>query len=90
MMMEESQLGQVLDPAFGSYWHENLTDKLAEAAWTKFQEIEAIGGIETYLSNGQYNADIEAATAARAERDAPILGVSLHPAKDVKMPELRK
>lgn len=89
LMMEESHLGQVQDVAYGSYFHERLTEDLAQAAWTKFQSIEAIGGIETYLMNGTFKADCDAGTANRNARNAPILGVTLHPSKDAPSPEVR-
>lgn len=89
MMMEESHLGQVKDPAFGSYFHERLTEDLAQSAWAKFQSIEAAGGVEAYRNSGDYDANLETARAKRDERDAPILGVTLHPAPDVRKPEVR-
>lgn len=39
----ESHLGQVTDPAAGSYYIEQLTDQLAEKAWEKFQEYDRAG-----------------------------------------------
>ena len=90
MMMEESHLGHVTDPAYGSYFHESLTDKLAKAAWMKFQSIEAQGGIEAYISAGTLSADIKAATEERAARDAPIVGVTLHPAPPLRDAKVRK
>ena len=44
LLLEESNLGQVLDPAGGSWFVEDLTEQLAEAAWANFQQIEANGG----------------------------------------------
>lgn len=44
LLLEESHLGQVLDPAGGSWFVEDLTRSVAEQAWTHFQEIEAAGG----------------------------------------------
>lgn len=44
LLLEESHLGQVLDPAGGSWFVEDLTRQVAEQAWTHFQEIEAAGG----------------------------------------------
>jgi len=44
LLMEESHLGQVQDPASGSYTHETLTHELAKTAWGIFQEIESLGG----------------------------------------------
>jgi methylmalonyl-CoA mutase len=44
LLLEESHLGQVLDPAGGSWFVEDLTAQLAEQAWTHFQQIESRGG----------------------------------------------
>jgi methylmalonyl-CoA mutase len=89
LMMEESRLGQVQDAAYGSYFHERLTEDLAQAAWSKFQQIEAGGGIEPYLTSGAFKADCEAGAAARGDRNEPVLGVTLHPSNDVPTPEVR-
>jgi len=70
MMMEESHLGQVQDAAFGSYFHERMTDSLAQEAWKIFQHIEAGGDVVERLN---------AALDARKAKNDPILGVTLHP-----------
>jgi methylmalonyl-CoA mutase len=44
LLLEESHLGRVLDPAGGSWFVEDLTEQLAEKAWGHFQQIEAQGG----------------------------------------------
>ena len=44
LLLEESHLGRVLDPAGGSWFVEDLTEQLAEQAWKHFQDIEARGG----------------------------------------------
>jgi methylmalonyl-CoA mutase len=44
LLLEESHLGRVLDPAAGSWFVEDLTERLAEQAWEHFQQIEAHGG----------------------------------------------
>lgn len=44
LLMQESHLGHVTDPAGGSYTHETLTYELAKTAWTLFQDMEARGG----------------------------------------------
>ncbi|AFM17252.1 methylmalonyl-CoA mutase, heterodimeric type, beta chain [Mycolicibacterium chubuense NBB4] len=44
LLLEESHLGRVLDPAGGSWFVEDLTRSLAEQAWEHFQQIEAAGG----------------------------------------------
>lgn len=45
VLMEESSLGRVDDPASGSWHLDHRTRDLAEAAWAEFQMIEAEGGI---------------------------------------------
>ena len=45
LLREESHLGQVQDPAAGSYYLETLTDTLAREAWALFQQIQAAGGL---------------------------------------------
>ncbi len=44
LLMEESHLGQVSDPASGSYTHETLSQNIAQSAWGLFQDIERRGG----------------------------------------------
>ena len=44
LLLEESHVGRVLDPAGGSWFVEDLTRRLAEEAWKHFQDIEARGG----------------------------------------------
>lgn len=44
LLLEESHVGRVLDPAGGSWFVEDLTEQLAESAWAFFQQIEAQGG----------------------------------------------
>ena len=44
LLLEESHIGRVLDPAGGSWFVEDLTEQLAEQAWKHFQDIESRGG----------------------------------------------
>jgi methylmalonyl-CoA mutase len=44
LLLEESHVGRVLDPAGGSWHVEDLTRHLAEQAWKHFQDIESRGG----------------------------------------------
>ena len=44
LLLEESHIGRVLDPAGGSWFVEDLTEALAEQAWKHFQDIESRGG----------------------------------------------
>ena len=44
LLLEESNIGRVLDPAGGSWYVEDLTEALAQRAWGHFQAIETRGG----------------------------------------------
>jgi methylmalonyl-CoA mutase len=83
VLLEESRLAGVIDPAGGSWYVERLTDELAQAAWAWFQEIERAGGVVSALRSG-FVADRLAETwAARsanlADRTDAITGVSEFP-----------
>ncbi|MEY9845344.1 methylmalonyl-CoA mutase [Streptacidiphilus sp. BW17] len=83
ILLEESHLGRVTDPAGGSWYVEQLTDELAHAAWAFFQELERAGGQEAALRSGMVADRIAATWAARgkklARRKEPITGVSEFP-----------
>ncbi|OWY79706.1 methylmalonyl-CoA mutase small subunit [Rhodococcus sp. BUPNP1] len=68
LLLEESNLGRVLDPAAGSWYVEELTAQIAEKAWGFFQEIEAAGGYRAALESGLI-AERVAQTRARRESD---------------------
>src|ERR1700751_1089470 len=44
LLLEESHVGRVLDPAGGSWFVEDLTEQLAQQAWEPFQTIQSRGG----------------------------------------------
>jgi len=52
VLKEECSGDRVVDPVGGSWYVENLTSELAEAAWNLFQEIEKIGGMTAALKAG--------------------------------------
>jgi methylmalonyl-CoA mutase len=83
LLIEESHLAAVVDPAAGSWFVESLTDRLADAAWKVFQGVEEKGGIEAALADGSIADDLEAAWNQRlaeiGTRRAPITGVSEFP-----------
>ncbi|MFE9724954.1 methylmalonyl-CoA mutase small subunit [Streptomyces sp. NPDC005794] len=86
ILMEESHLARVTDPAGGSWYVERLTDELAAAAWSFFQEIERAGGQAAALRSGMVQERLAATWAARskdlARRKEPVTGVSEFPALD--------
>jgi methylmalonyl-CoA mutase len=83
ILVEESHLARVIDPAGGSWYVEQLTDELARAGWVWFQEIERAGGQAAALRSGLVRERIAATWAAReadlAHRREPITGVSEFP-----------
>ena len=83
ILVEESHLARVIDPAGGSWYVESLTDELARAAWAWFQEIERAGGQAAALSSGLVGERIARTWAARSEdlahRREPVTGVSEFP-----------
>ncbi|MCA9782048.1 MAG: hypothetical protein H6678_12630 [Candidatus Delongbacteria bacterium] len=52
LVRHEAFLERVDDPGGGSWFIENRTRMLAEAAWQKFQQIEEAGGLEQAWSTG--------------------------------------
>lgn len=90
VLREESALGQVLDPAGGSYYFESLTDALAREAWRRFQQLEREGGMRAALASGRLAAQLESSWQAQLERiarrKAPILGTSEFANLDEKLP----
>ncbi|BBY35759.1 methylmalonyl-CoA mutase small subunit [Mycolicibacter minnesotensis] len=84
LLLEESHLGQVLDPAGGSWFVEDLTEQLAQQAWGQFQEIEALGGFEAAREHlGERIAEVAAARADEiAHRRSAITGVNEYPNLD--------
>ncbi|NIH82519.1 methylmalonyl-CoA mutase family protein [Amycolatopsis viridis] len=83
ILLEESKLSGVIDPAGGSWYVENLTDALANAAWREFTGIEREGGIEAVLDSGALAARLAQTWEKRqqhlATRKDPITGVSEFP-----------
>lgn len=67
VLMEESSLHRVADPAGGSWYVESLTDDLARKAWELFQSIEAKGGIGAALASGALQDEIAKAADVRAK-----------------------
>ncbi|NLU70070.1 methylmalonyl-CoA mutase family protein [Streptomyces sp. HNM0574] len=83
ILVEESHLAGVIDPAGGSWYVETLTDELARAAWAWFQEIERAGGMAQALRDGLVGDRLAAEWARRGEalahRREPVTGVSEFP-----------
>jgi methylmalonyl-CoA mutase len=65
VLLEESNLARVSDPAAGSGGVETLTQQLCEAAWSLFQEIEKAGGVFAALEQNLIQRKVAATRAAR-------------------------
>lgn len=83
LLLEESNLARVSDPAAGSGGIEALTSHLCEAAWALFQETESAGGAFVALQNGLFQEKVTATRSLReadiAKRRHPLIGVSEFP-----------
>jgi methylmalonyl-CoA mutase len=83
VLLEESNLFRVADPAAGAGGIEALTEGIAKTAWGLFQEIEAAGGAAAALAKGVLQKHVAAVRAEReaavARRKETITGVSDYP-----------
>lgn len=83
LLAEEFGFAQPGDPAGGSWYVEKLTDELARAGWTQFQDIERRSGWAACLRTGYAHAWVEKAHAAKisavASRRLPLVGTNLFP-----------
>lgn len=90
ILMLESHLARVADPAGGSWFVESLTAELAGVAWALVQETERAGGIPAMLLSGAID---DALTATRTDRQrkvatrrVPLTGLSEFPNIDEQPP----
>jgi methylmalonyl-CoA mutase len=83
VLLEESNLARVADPAAGSGAIEDLTAKLCAAAWSLFQTYDKAGGAWAALAQGLIQRDVAAVREQRqanaARRKDPITGTSDYP-----------
>jgi methylmalonyl-CoA mutase len=83
ILLEESNLAKVADPAAGAGGFESLTHELCTAAWSLFQEIEKAGGAAAALKQGLIQAKVAAVRADRenavARRNDALTGTSEFP-----------
>ena len=92
MLIEESNLYRVTDPAAGSGYVESMTDETGSIAWALFQEVEKAGGAVEALKKGLFLDAIAKSNDARskliATRRAALTGASAFPnieEKDVEV-----
>jgi methylmalonyl-CoA mutase len=79
----ESHLDYVVDPSGGSYYIENVTDKIAEKAWEIFLEIEDQGGFKQAIESNYIQTKIKEIQKIRINniksRKEFVLGVNQYP-----------
>lgn len=83
VLLEESNLYRVADPAAGAGGIEALTGDLAQSAWRLFQDIEKSGGAVAALESGLIQKNVASVRAARqaaiARRKDALTGTSDYP-----------
>lgn len=96
LLISESHVGKVVDPAAGSYAVERLTDDLARVAWAEFGRMEeaksgGARGIEAALADGSLRDRIDEVAATReaeiARRRRPLTGLTEFPNLHEELPE---
>lgn len=80
VLKEESYLDKVIDPSGGSYAIDDLTNAIAERAWTSFQWIEANGGLADKTVVETLSADMlekaqQRVTSVR-EKKSTLIGIN--------------
>ena len=91
LLISESHVAAVTDPAGGSHAVEKLTDDLARAAWSLFGEIDAADSLEAALDlvRERVAVTVSDRALAVAKRRRPLTGVSEFPQVDETLPERR-
>jgi methylmalonyl-CoA mutase len=83
VLLEESNLAKVSDPAAGSGGIEALTQELCDTAWSLFQHIEKAGGVFAALQQGLIQGKVAATRQLRetnvARRRDVLTGASEFP-----------
>lgn len=83
ILKEESHFNKIVDPAAGSYYIENLTNSVANAAWELFKKVEAAGGYVAQFKAGFIQSEIKTVSDKRdkniATRRDTLLGINQFP-----------
>jgi methylmalonyl-CoA mutase len=95
LLVHESHVARVTDPAGGSYAIEKLTDDLAAAGWAELQRIDAEGGAVAIGRDGNgfldrvWQEGAKPRYAQIATRRRAVTGVNEFPNLDEQLPERR-
>lgn len=89
ILREEAYFDKVSDPSAGSYYIENLTNKISENAWKIFTDIEKEGGIVNAFAKGTIQSMIETTAREKTDRIAyrkdKMIGINRYPAMGEKI-----
>ncbi len=92
LLKEESHFSKIVDAAGGSYYIEELTGYIIEAAWKLFIEVQEQGGYMEALKKGFVQAAVKATAHARdldiANRKENLLGTNQFPNFNEKIDKL--
>lgn len=90
LLVEESHVARVADPAGGAFALERLTDDLAHSAWEELGRVDAVG-VATALADGSLAERVGAVVAERdrqvATRRRAVTGTSEFPHLEETLPE---
>ena len=67
-LQQETHITKTVDPWAGSYYVENLTNDIAEKAWSLIEEVEELGGMTKAIEAGIPKLRIEEAAARKQAR----------------------
>ncbi|MBQ5669203.1 MAG: acyl-CoA mutase large subunit family protein [Tidjanibacter sp.] len=83
LLKNEAHFDNVVDPAGGSYFIENLTASIAQEAWKLFLEVENEGGYIASFNKGTISARVKASAEKKnkevATRRITLLGTNQFP-----------
>ncbi|HET8602821.1 MAG TPA: methylmalonyl-CoA mutase family protein [Marmoricola sp.] len=93
LLISESHLARVTDPAGGAWAVESLTDDLAAAAWAELGRLEEAGGVLAAVDDGSLRGRVDEVVGTRArqvaDRSRPLTGLSEFPNLHETLPERR-
>jgi len=93
-LQQETDTCRTVDPWAGSFYVERLTHELSRRAWTRIEEVEALGGMARAIEGGVPKLRIEEASArAQARIDSgrqTVVGVNRHVPDEPEQVEVLK
>ena len=93
ILQKETGITRVVDPWGGSFFMENLTQQVAEAAWEIINTVESNGGMAKYLETGEPKLNIERAAAEKQARidkgEEAVVGVNCYVCEDDETFDIR-